>query len=158
MTRRCQRKRRGAVAVESAIVYAVLFVLLLGLLVGGLGVFRYQQVACQAREATRWAAVRAADWQKENKQAVLTREQLVKQAVLPYAAGMDATKLVVQVHWVDGSTGTAHDWDATPHRVVTTLATGQKVSNRVRVTVVYRWVPEALLAGPIHLTSISELP
>ena len=40
MTRRY--RRRGAVAVEAAVVYPVLFLLLLGVIVGGMGVFRYQ--------------------------------------------------------------------------------------------------------------------
>ena len=42
------RRRRAATTVEAAFVYPVMFFLLFGLIVGGLGVFRYQTVACQA--------------------------------------------------------------------------------------------------------------
>ena len=56
------QKRRGATLVEAAIVYSVLFQLLIGMIVGGLGVFRYQQVASLAREGARYASVRGTQY------------------------------------------------------------------------------------------------
>src|SRR5213593_2814721 len=44
------RQRRGASVLEFAIVAPVTFMLILGLIIGGLGVFRYQEVAQLARE------------------------------------------------------------------------------------------------------------
>lgn len=158
MVRRANRKRRGAVAVESAVVYSVLFLLLLGLIVGGLGVFRYEQVACQAREASRWAAVHGSDWEAENKQAAATKKQIFNTAVKPYATGMDVTKLTAQVELISGTTGAAYDWDAVAHAPTATTATGLTASNRVRVTVVYQWFPEVFLTGPVILKSVSEVP
>src|SRR5262245_32113567 len=102
-------RRPGAVLVESAVVYPLLFLLLFGVIVGGLGVFRYQQVACQAREAARYACVHGADWQRETKQACPTAAQIREDVVLPLAAGMDPSKLTVKVEWIDETSGTACD-------------------------------------------------
>ena len=151
-------RRRGALVVESALVYPLLVLLLLGLIVGGLGVFRYQQVACQAREAARWAAVRGLEMKKESGQAPPTRQEIIRQAVLPLAAGMDPAKLTVQVEWIDQVTGQAHDWDAVNKAVTGMTAAGDPVTHRVRVTVTYRWSPELFLAGPLNLKSVSEMP
>jgi hypothetical protein len=57
MTRRRQLGARAAVtAVECAIVLPVTFFLLFALVVGGMGVFRYQEVATLAREGARYAS------------------------------------------------------------------------------------------------------
>jgi len=48
--------RQGAHDVEFAVVAPATFILLLGIVVGGMGVFRYQEVAHLAREATRYAS------------------------------------------------------------------------------------------------------
>jgi Flp pilus assembly protein TadG len=151
-------KRRGAVAVESAIVYSLLFLLLFGLIVGGVGVFRYQQVACQAREASRWACVRGADWQKETGNPAPTQEQIRQAAVLPLAAGMDPDQLTIKVEWINRFTGKVYDWDEAPRWTVSTTTTGEAVTNTVRVTVSYAWSPSALLPGTLTLRSVSEVP
>src|SRR6516162_8818995 len=105
-------RRRGALILESAVVYPLLFVVLFGLIVGGLGVFRYQQVACQAREAARWTSVRGSNWPKRTGTACPTVAQITSAAVLPMSAGMDPQKLSVQVQLVDLVNGTTTDWDA----------------------------------------------
>src|SRR5262245_9881645 len=48
--------RRGATLMEYAIITPITFLLILGLIVGGLGIFRYQEVSSLAREATRHAS------------------------------------------------------------------------------------------------------
>src|SRR6266404_7733612 len=55
--------RPGATVVEFAVVAPVTFLLILGLIVGGLGVFRYQEVAHLAREATRYASTHGGQYQ-----------------------------------------------------------------------------------------------
>src|SRR5437588_12905089 len=102
--------RRGALLVESAVIYPALFFLLFGLIVGGLGIFRHQQVACQAREATRWASVRGARYQKETGQPSPTQDQILQNVVLPLSASMDPQKLAIQVEWIDATTGGAVPW------------------------------------------------
>jgi hypothetical protein len=52
-----KRRRKGATVVESAVVYPVTFFIILALIIGGLGIYRYQEVAYLAREGARYAAV-----------------------------------------------------------------------------------------------------
>jgi len=151
-------RRRGAVVVESAVIYPLLFTLLFGLIVGGLGVFRYQQVACQAREAARWASVRGANWLKRTGSPCPTTAQISQAAVVPFAAGMDPQKLSVQVQLIDLVHGTATDWDSSNMASYSLNAAGDAVTNRVRVTVTYRWSPEFFFVGSLNLKSVSEIP
>jgi len=52
-------RRRGAPLVECAFIIPLTFLLVAGLVVCAMGVFRYQQMAHLAREAARYAAVHA---------------------------------------------------------------------------------------------------
>lgn len=157
MQRSGARRRRGALAVEGALVYGALFCLLYGLIAGGIGVFRYQQVACLAREAARYAAVHGADWQAETGRAC-ARKDVLTDAVLPLTAGMAPDALALDLQWVNGTGATASDWDGVAHPPTATTASGSPVANRVRATVRYQWAPRWLLAGPLTLSSTSELP
>src|SRR3954454_1474362 len=114
---RSRPRRTGATAVETAVVLLVLFVLVFGILVGGVGVFRHQQVAGLAREGARWASVRGGQYYKETGQAPPTKQQIADAAVRPLAVGMDPAAVAVQVEWVDKGTNTATDWDAAPKDV-----------------------------------------
>ena len=58
MLLRRQSARRGAAAVEFAVISPVVFFFLIALVVGAFGVFRYQMVSSLAREAARYASVR----------------------------------------------------------------------------------------------------
>jgi Flp pilus assembly protein TadG len=157
MTRPGRASRRGAAAVEAAVVYPVLMLLLFGLIVGGLGVFRYQQVALLAREGARAASVRGSRWEKETAQPSPTQRQLSDQ-VKALAAGMDPALLTVQVDWVDVAGGTVTPWDSASKKTTSPAANGDPVANHVRVTVTYQWVPELFLAGPLTFRSVSEVP
>ena len=100
------RGRHGAVLVEGAIVYPVFLMLIFMLIIGGMGVFRYQQVACLAREAARYAAVHGSGWHKETGQTCPT-SSAIQNAVLPLAVGMDPNNLAMQVlpqgpYWGNG--------------------------------------------------------
>jgi Flp pilus assembly protein TadG len=55
-------RRRGTSAVEGAVVYPVTMLILIGTVVVGLGVFRYQQIQSLAREGARFASVRGPDY------------------------------------------------------------------------------------------------
>lgn len=158
MIRRTRPHRRGAVAVESAIVYSVLFVLIFGIIVGGMGVFRYQLVAGMAREGSRYASVRGADWARDHKTPAPTAAQIARDAVLPMGVSMDPARVTVRVEWVNGVTGAVVPWDASKKTATTATAAGDAVANRVRVTVTYRWAPGLFFGGPIDLRSASETP
>jgi Flp pilus assembly protein TadG len=141
---RCSR--RGATAVEAALVYPVAFLLIIGLLVGAMGIFRYQQVASLAREGARYASTHGGQYAKETGQSAATAEDVYQEAILPKAAGLDPDQMSYQVAW------NPDNW---PTRAVTDNGAAQGAT--VSVTVTYQWVPEAYLGG-ITLSSTSVMP
>jgi hypothetical protein len=142
------RRRLGATLIESGLVLGVTFSLILGLVVIGLGVFRYQQTAAVAREAARWASVHGGLYAQENGQAVATQESVKNQVIPRYSTGLDPNFITAfTVTWDDASELPVY-YD--PVNQVWK-------SNAVHVTINYQWVPEALLGG-ITLTSTSEMP
>ena len=140
--------RRGAVSVETAVVFPVAILLLLGLVVGGMGIFRYQQVAWLAREGARYASVRGTDYAKEVSGAkAATKQDVYNNVILPNATVLDTSKLSYDVTW--NSTNSAY--------TVTNNYSKPK-GNTVSVTVTYTWIPEIFFVGPITLSSTSTLP
>ena len=160
-------RRRGTTVVECAIVYPATFLLVLGLLVGGLGVFRYQQAAHLARAAARFAAVRGGQYAAEMRCAAAT-EQAVRDYVISQSAALDVdpatlgVRVVLNVSAAGGGLGpavTAVPWDASSKAPYTVISdNGQARQNTVTVTVTYRWLPEAFLGGPLTLTSTATIP
>lgn len=157
-------RRRGATTVEAAVAFSVLFLCLFGLVVGGLGVFRYFQVDCLAREAARWLSVRGKNYANDTKNPSPTEQQTLNQVVLPLAAGMNSKQLTLQADWIDrsidpgSSTNPATAWDSSSKAVVSYTQDGAPVTNHVRVTVTYKWFPEAYFAGPYYLRCVTEVP
>jgi Flp pilus assembly protein TadG len=149
--------RRGATTVEAAIVLPVLLLVVFAIIVGGMGVFRYQLVGHLAREAARYASVHGADWEADQNQAPLTSAQIVQNIVLPSATTLDPSQLTVTVQWVDNGTNQVLDWDSSPRTPKSLNSSGDYVTNNVRVTVRYTWIPETLLP-PATLTSVCEIP
>lgn len=125
-------RRKGAVAVEVAIVAPLTFLIIIGLLVGGFGVFRYQQVASLAREGARWASVRGPQSQRHLKKKAPTADEVFQNAILPRAVSLDRSKLKYAVAWNADNT------------VVT-------------VQLTYEWLPERIFF-PIIFRSVSEMP
>lgn len=152
------RCRRAAMTVEAAIVLPVMLFLLLALIIGGMGVFRYQQVACQAREAARWASVRGNRWHAATRQTSPTQQQILQNAVLPFAAGMDTAQISIQVQWINEVSGAVVPWDQSSKAPRSLTANNQGVTNRIRVTVTYQWSPGVLLSGSLNLSSTCEMP
>lgn len=126
--------RRGATVLECAVVYPVFLLLVIGLIVGGLGVFRYQEVAALAREGARYASVRGTRYEFSTGQKAATPANVYDNAIKPKAVALDLSKLSCNVTWSPGND---------PGGLVT-----------VRVT--YRWLPEAFLGG-MDLTSTSTM-
>src|SRR5262245_47918768 len=129
------RKPRAATStVEAAVVYPATFLFLLGLIIGSLGVFRYQEVAALAREGARYAAVRGAKYEQVTGQPAATPDDVYQNAILNRAVGLDPSKLSYTVTWnPDNSQGSS-----------------------VSVQVTYTWIPEAFLGG-LNLTSTSTM-
>jgi Flp pilus assembly protein TadG len=132
---RNQPRRRGTHVVECAVVFPALFLLLLGLLIGGLGVFRYQEVASLAREGARYASVRGYKYQQVTGRAAATATDVYSNAIAPRAVILDPANLSYNVAWNPDN----------------------KQGSTVTVQVSYQWVPEAYLGG-ITLSSTSTMP
>src|SRR5690242_5794682 len=133
---RCsQPRRRGTHAVECAIIFPLLFLLLLGLLVGATGVFRYQEVASLAREGARYASVRGAKYSQMTGKPAATADDVFTDAISPRAVILNPSKLNYDVTWNPDN----------------------KQGSTVTVKVTYQWVPEAYLGG-ITLGSTSTMP
>jgi Flp pilus assembly protein TadG len=135
--------------VESTIVLSTLLTLLIGFIVGGLGIFRYQQVAACAREGARWASVHGAQYQKETGNAAATPTDVYNNAILPMAVGLDTGQLSYTVAWNNSNA---------PYGVnPTSKPPGQPLNNTVSVTVSYVWIPEAYFPR-VTFTSTSVMP
>lgn len=172
MLHRSTCKRRPATALlESAVVLPVTFLLILGLVVGGMGVFRYQEVAHLARVTARYAAVHGGQYASDNASAIQAgtlpnvNESYLSQTVAAgNAVGLDTSQLSVSVS-ITTHSGT-YDWDHTsdnnnrmPYSTYTDSNNNTVgVMNVVTVTVTYTWLPELYLVGPITLTSTAVMP
>jgi hypothetical protein len=101
--------RPATTIVEFAIVAPLSFLLLLGLLIGGMGIFRYQEVAFLSREASRWACVHGAKYAKDTSNPSASPDDgqwsggsgqcslLYNNVVKAKATALDLTKLTYSV-------------------------------------------------------------
>ena len=129
------RRRRGTHALECAVVFPVIFLLLFGLLIGALGVFRYQEVASLAREGARYASVRGQEYQQVTGRPAATAADVYNNAIAPRAVILTPSQLNSSVTWNPDN----------------------RQGSTVTVTVTYQWVPEAYLGG-MTLSSTSTTP
>ena len=83
--------RKGAVMVENAIVLMLLLMFILGTIVGGLGVLRYQQIALLAREGALTPAC-AAQYQSGRQGNAATPTDVFDNAIRPLATGSSIKK------------------------------------------------------------------
>jgi hypothetical protein len=124
-----RRKRRGVTLAECGVVYALALLLLAGLIIVGLGVYRYQQVARLANYGARWASVHGPSWQQATSSAAPTSTSVFN-VISPLAVGLDTSNLSC------------------------TLSTS---SNVVSVTVSYDWIPEGYWSH-ITLSNTAVMP
>jgi hypothetical protein len=142
------KKRTAMTTVECAIVFPLTFLLLMGILVGGAGMFRYQEMAHLARLASRYAATHGTQWARETGNAPATPTDIYNATVVPGAVGLDLSQLTYLVTY-DRSNDVYHA-DPVNGQVVATY-------NTVSVRLTYQWIPESFLGG-ITLTSTSVMP
>jgi Flp pilus assembly protein TadG len=148
MARRFAHSRRsGFAATESVFVLPVLLTLIFSTVVGGYGVFRYQQISMLAREGARYASVHGGQYQLETGNAAATPADVYNNAIVPYATNLDMTQLSYTVTW---------NANNMPYNVKNDYET--PTGNTVTVTVNYKWFPELYLVGPITLSSTSTMP
>ncbi|HXG12772.1 MAG TPA: TadE/TadG family type IV pilus assembly protein [Gemmataceae bacterium] len=140
--------RRGATVVENAIVLPFTFFLIFALVVGSMGIFRYQEVSSLAREGARYASTHGYQYRKDAGLPMGTPEEWKKDiydnAIAPRMVALDPSRLSVSVSWPDvvNQPGKPDNWPG----------------SKVDVTVSYDWFPEMYLIGPIRLTSTSSMP
>src|SRR5262245_47827274 len=116
-----------------ALLLTLVAMLLVGLVVAGFGIFRYQQLASLAREGARFASVYGGQFQKETGRAAATPSEVYDRAILPKAGGLVPSALTYSVAWADASKlPVYYDFTANAWR-----------RNIVTVTVNYQWVPES---------------
>jgi Flp pilus assembly protein TadG len=122
--------------------------LIFGLIVGGTGIFRYQEVARLAREGARYASVRGTQYVADVPGATAaTRDDIYNSAVKPKVVALDLNRLSCSV-----------TWDKTNSPATVSASYEQPTGNSVSVTVTYQWIPEWFLLGPITLSSTSTMP
>jgi Flp pilus assembly protein TadG len=163
-------RRSGAHLIECAFILPLTMLLLIGLAVCAMGVFRYQQMSYLAREAARYAAVHAGEYQQENAAAIaagtlpdVTSAYIITKVIQANSVSLDPSALSVSINF--NMSGGSYDWDDTannggrwPYSPRTIDGTTYNETNTVSVTVTYQWVPEWLLSGPITITSTAVMP
>ncbi len=142
---RCPRS--AAITVEAALVFPVLVFLVLALMVGAAGIFRYQEVCYAAHEGARYASVHGTGYASETGNSAATAQDVYNNAIKPRLVTLDQSNLSYSVTW---------DRTNSPSSITTDPA--KPVQNTVTVTVSYTWLPEMYLVGPITLTGSSTLP
>jgi Flp pilus assembly protein TadG len=142
--------RRGALAVEAAFVLPVTFALIGALVIMGMGVFRYQQVATLAREGARYASVHGTQYAADTGNPAAAAADVYNNAIAPMAIGLNPNNLTYSVSWNTTNSPTSFNPNSNPP--------GMPLYNSVSVTVNYAWTPELYVTGPITLTSTSTIP
>jgi Flp pilus assembly protein TadG len=146
--RRLPAARSGATVVECAFILPITFFLLLGLVIGGMGVFRFQEVCTLAREGARYASTHGHQYRKDAGLPTGTSDDwtadVYANAIQPNIVSLDPSLVTYQVTWPDviNQPGKPDNWPG----------------SRVDVTVSYQWFPEVYLVGPFVLTSTSSMP
>jgi hypothetical protein len=142
--------RRASTLVQAALVYPVAIMLTVGVVIVGMGIYQYQQVAALAREGARWASVHGGQWAAEKNSGTLTTQSDVKTAILAYAAGLDTSQFTSSnpsVSWANSSQVPTYD-----------DASGNVAYNTVTVTVSYNWIPVAYFgSATLKLSSQSVM-
>jgi Flp pilus assembly protein TadG len=140
--------RRAVSLVECAVVYPTVLLLLLGLAVGGAGIFRYQEVASLAREAARYGSTHGAQYRQDaglaTGDASAWTTDIYTNALAPNIVALDSSALSYTVTWptVINQSDKSDNWPG----------------STVTVTISYQWFPEVYLVGPLTLTSTSSMP
>jgi Flp pilus assembly protein TadG len=156
-------RRQGATTVEFAVVASALFVLLFALIVGGMGVFRYDEMAHLAREGARYASTHGGQYQldgmpKTTGVPAVSSSSDLQTYLLTKVVGLDTSKLTFTISWSAPNTIVPSNLPTYVDTDPTLVPPGQKtIQNYVTVTVSYTWQPEIFAIGPFQLSSSSTM-
>ncbi|HEV2294146.1 MAG TPA: TadE/TadG family type IV pilus assembly protein [Tepidisphaeraceae bacterium] len=101
--------RRGAAAVELALVLMVLLILIFGTLDVGMLIFRYTVVSQGARQGARQAIVRGAmstkltKWGPAAYDGTAAGTDEIAQAIAPFLGGLNLNETNISIRWPNGS-------------------------------------------------------
>jgi Flp pilus assembly protein TadG len=134
--------RRGVSMVEAAVVYPVTMLILIGMVVVGIGVFRNDQLQFLAREGARYASVHGPTYVSENASAtppaaLATSTDINNNVLKPMGVGLNG--VTCSVTW-------------NPNPPTTT------VPSTVTVQLSYTWTPEGLFKTGTTFTASSTMP
>jgi Flp pilus assembly protein TadG len=153
------RHRRAAQTVEMAIICPVAVFIVFALIVGGMGVSRYQEVSHLAREGARYASTHGGLYQQEGipqrtgVPAIATvNDPNLAAYVKSNAVLLDPNQMTVAVDWTEPAIYSPRNMP------VYVDSNGNVIQNYVQVTVTYQWLPEMYLTGPITLTCTCQMP
>lgn len=155
-----RQARKGTILVETALIYPAMFLVVLGVILLGIAVFRYQQVSHISREAARWASVHGQQYANENGTTAATPQDVYDSAIRPQAAGMQLSGITYSVTWNTDANGNP---DKRPLRTVvaTDSSTGltKEVAqyNTVAVKVTYSWDTGLFGRIPVSCTSVNTI-
>lgn len=150
--------RSGVVMAEAAIVLPILFLLILGMSLLGLGVVRYQQVAAVAREGARWACVHGGEYALETGHAMATPATVYNSAIKPFGTALDQSQMTFGSNGGNGhALSFTVTWLDASEMPTYKDASGNTVVNKVTVSITYTWVPEGIF-GPLTFKSTSVMP
>lgn len=159
-----RRSRAGVTVVEFAVISTITFFLVFAIIIGGLGIFRFQEVSHLAREGSRYASTHGGKYKLAGLD-VLTGVPAVasnsdmRNYLLPKAHLLDPNLLTIAVSWTASGKYLIPNMPTYSEDFPNVVPPGQNAAiNYVTVTVTYQWYPELFLKGPITLTSTSTLP
>jgi Flp pilus assembly protein TadG len=155
--------RKGVTALEFAVVVPVAVFMILALIVGAMGIHRYQEVSHLAREGSRYASTHGGQYTLDGQPAktgvpAVASNSDMTTYLLTKVALLDPNNMTVAISWSAPATlnpiNMPYYVDTNPNLVPPGQITLQ---NYVTVTVSYQWMPELYLVGPITLTSTSTV-
>lgn len=144
---RTKPRRSGAKTVEAAFVLPVAFFLILGLVIGAMGIFRFQEVAYLAREGARYASTHGAQYRNDASLGTGVRSEweadIIQNGILSKRLVLEPDKILVDISWpsVINQLDKPDNWPG----------------SKVTVKVTYQWIPQGYLVGPVKLTSTSSM-
>lgn len=125
-------RRRGTAAVEAAVVYPAAILLLMGTVIVGLGVFRFEQLQFLARQGARYASVHGPTYASESGQSMASTSSVLT-FVQQMAVGLEGLECTA-VNYSSSS-----------------------MPCSVSVTLTYTWSPVSLFS-PMTWTVTSTMP
>lgn len=123
-----RHRRQGSTLLETAVVVPIAFLFIIGIIVGGLGVFRCNQLAGLTRECARWATVHGRAWQKSAGGQRPSAADLMSEVILKRAVALDPKQIECDLTWDPSET------------VVT-------------VQLQYHWIPEAYFSRGVFTST-----